>query len=85
MNGSLAEVDYVTLPCDVVSSAANARTTCRCEDDLQAALEEHWKASGKRFIVEGVLAWAMDHSPTMTAVQVTANLQGCSLPESWVI
>ncbi len=84
MSGAGADVDYVRLPCVVVSREAGIRTNCKDADDLWTILTAHWEATERRWSVSDVLEWATDQSPPMTVNEVTANLRRVSVDPDWL-
>lgn len=83
-SGSGQDVDYVHLPCGVISRAAGLRAECVCEADLRDAVTAHWHATGRRFNVEDVLEWAMDQSTPMGPAEVSANQRHVSVDIDWL-
>lgn len=83
-SGSGQDVDFVNLPAIVSSREAGLRVVCENADDLRRVLTAHWQATGRMFSVDDVLDWALDHSPPMTATQVTSGLQRVGVDPDWL-
>lgn len=83
-SGSGQDVDYVHMPCDVISRAARVRLTCHTADDLREVLTTHWAASGRRFVIDEVLEWAIDQSTPMGPAEVTANQRHVAVDPDWL-
>lgn len=83
-SGSGQDVDFVFLPATVISRAAGFRVGCKNEDELRRALTAHWEASDRRFNVNEVMEWAMDHSAPMTGTEVTSGLRHVAVDIDWL-
>lgn len=83
-SGSGADVDYVTLPCDVISRAARVRLTCHTAGDLRDVLTAHWAASERRFVVDEVLEWALDQSTPMGPAEVVSGQRHIAVDPDWL-
>ena len=83
-SGSGVDVDFVHLPVTVISRAAGLRVECVSVADLRDVLTAHWHATGGRFYIEDVLAWAMDFSAPMGPNEVTSNQRHVSVDIDWL-